>query len=149
MPSSIRVIDPREIRIRGFRDYPGLSDDEKLVYLVMTLESLMDMEGWDDFFTHADSSYFEQGRYLDRLVQGLRVAEDVESAEIVEDYARHLREGGVSMSPHDIDAFLCRQDKCYFASCPDWRAAFSELTEKRWQLIVACLRRKGIELLTA
>jgi hypothetical protein len=45
-----RTIDPMDVFNRGLKDPDSLPEEELIVYLLMELETLADMEGWDHFF---------------------------------------------------------------------------------------------------
>src|SRR4051794_14025509 len=100
---------------RGFPDITALAVEERFVYLLVQLETLMNMEGWDDFFT---SAYM---RYYDELVSGLALAGDLDSLEVLKDYEQHFSILNVSFTAEAIDQFLCHPPAGYLQQCRDWR----------------------------
>jgi hypothetical protein len=136
-------LNPDTIFERGLHAPQDLSSAQRLVFLLMHLEALMDMEGWDHFFTSRRSAH-----YYPELKQGLTSAGDLRSLEVLEDYERHLAERNVALDPHAIDTFLTAQDENYFKSCRDWREHYSQLSEERWDRVARYLRTLGFELQT-
>jgi hypothetical protein len=127
---------------RGIANPDNLDSDERLVYLLMELETYMDMEGWDHFFTT------DKMRYYAELKGGLKSAGDKQSLEVLEHYEHYLRALGVEMQPNAIDAFLCVRDDSELDSCRDWRTDYNRLNDVRWQKVRVYLRGRGVELLT-
>lgn len=119
---------------RGLADPEGLDRFELLVFLVMSLETSMDMEGWDHFFVHGRAEHSEALRHM------LREIGDLTSTEIVDDYADHLRQLGVAFPPSEFPCESC----C--ASDRDWRRDFSAALEQRWRKVDAFLRPHGLAL---
>jgi hypothetical protein len=133
----LHSLDPRDIYERGLADVASLSSDERIVYLLLELETYAAMEGWDHFFTT------DKLRFYSELKFGLLAAGDLKSLAVLEDYERHLAEHGVSIEPAAIDAFLCEQDDDYFASGRDWYGDFDALTESRWKRVQEYFTLKG------
>jgi hypothetical protein len=79
------------------------------VFLVQDLEILMDMEGWDFFFV-----YGRQPEHCQELRRMLREIGDTTSAEIVDDYADHVRKIGATFPPSELPCTSCVHDR-------DWR----------------------------
>jgi hypothetical protein len=137
---SATVLNPAVVFPRGLRDPEGLTVAERLVFILMEFEALMDMEGWDHFFTSTWSRYYPE------LKRGLAAAGDLESLEVLEDYEQHLRERNVALEPGAIDAFIVAQSDDYFRECRDWRDDYSELSEQRWRKVREHLGTLGLEL---
>lgn len=134
------VLDPADIYERGLRDPEGLTSAERLVFILMELETLMDMEGWDHFFTS------KSARYYPELKQGLVASGDTDSLEVLEDYERHLSERNVPFHPSAIEDFLGAQDEKYLNNCRDWREDYSRLSERRWRKLREYLGTLGFAL---
>jgi hypothetical protein len=134
-------LDPDEIFRRGHEDCVSLTPHERLVFLLLEFEGLMNMEGWDDFFTSRWSSYYPE------LEQGLLLAGDNESLAVLQDYETHLKAHGTSLDPSVLDAFLEGQSRDYFANCRDWREAYTRLSDRRWSKIRSYLESHGLSLL--
>lgn len=134
------ALDPAVVYERGLRHPEALTAAERLVFLLMEFETLMNMEGWDDFFTSRWSHYYPE------MKQGLGAAGDTDSLEVLQDYERHLQERNVALEPRAIDSFLAAQDDEYFKKCRDWREDYGELSEKRWSKVRDYLGKLGFEL---
>jgi hypothetical protein len=134
------TLNREEAYSRGQGEFASLTPDERLVFLLVQFETLMDMEGWDDFFTSKWSPYYSE------LKQGLVLAGDRDSLEVFEDYEEHLRTRGVSLDPEALDAFLTAQNNAYFESCRDWRDDYTDLATQRWSKVSEYLRAHGITL---
>lgn len=137
---SASVLDPTAVYKRGLRDPEGLTAAERLVFVLMEFETLMDMEGWDDFFT---SKWL---RYYPELKRGLAAADDTESLAVLDDYEQHLKERNVALEADAIGAFLVAQSEEYFRGCRDWRDEYSRLSDRRWRKVTDHLRTLGLEL---
>lgn len=129
---------------RGLDNPDALTLEERLIYLLLEIENLAAMEGWDHFFI------YDYGRYFGEVKDGLRAVRDVDSLAILEDYERQLlQQGAASMEPDDVHAFLRQQNDAYFESDRDWREEYDSLTESRWLKVKEYLRSKGMELSNA
>ena len=135
------VLDPMEISKRGSPDLKNLSQPERFVYLIMTLEALMDMEGWDHFFAYAH--YMQHYR---ELKDGLRAAGDVASVEVLDDYENQFKKWDVPFESDAISEFLNSAPESHFKSSREWRDDFSRLTEARWQIVEGYLSKQGLKL---
>lgn len=140
---SAKTLDPTDVYKRGLEDPASLSPEERFVYLLMELETLMNMEGWDHFFTSEHLML-----YYGELNRGLELAEDDKSLAILKDYEEHLTGHRIELKANAIADFLSKQNDDYLTSCRDWRNDFEELTEGRWQKVTAWLNSRGIRLLT-
>jgi hypothetical protein len=135
--SALMPLDPKDVYERGLRDPESLSDAERLVYILIELETYADMEGWDHFFTT------DQLRYFTELKAGLVASGDVESLEVLQHYEDYLASHGVTLDADSIDAFLCSRPDAESDTLRDWREDFSCLCPARWQKVGAYLRRCG------
>ena len=135
------VFDPSIIYRRGLSDPKALTPEERFVYLVMDLETLADMEGWDHFFMYSS------GGYLNELKAGLSSAGDTASLAVLEDYEGRFLQQGIAMEPEALEDFIMAQDDSYFANDRDWRDEFTAVIEERWKKIQQYLQGKGIHLL--
>jgi hypothetical protein len=134
-------LSPDEILNRGFGDFESLAPLERIVFVLLEFECLMEMEGWDDFFTSKWSCYYPE------MKRGLLLAGDLESLEVLQDYETHLIDHGVSLDPSSLDAFLCSQNTDYFTTCRDWNEDYSQLKDHRWRKIRDYLVLHNIALL--
>lgn len=137
-----KTLDPSQVYQRGLEEFDALSKEERLVFLLMDLETCMCMEGWEHFFTTDKVDHYAE------MKAGLKAAGDRSSLEVIEDFEQHLRSNGVPMEADAIESWACAQGDDYFANCRDWREDFEELTEVRWKKIKASLKKHGINLLT-
>ena len=135
----MQTMDIEEIIDRGLSDEASLSETERLVYSVAYLESVSDMEGWDQFFTHSMGLY-------PALTKLLKLSGDFQSLSVVKNYKEHFKKNGVKFESKDIDRFLTNISNEYLDSCPDWREQFSDLSEQRWDLISRYFFSIGIKL---
>jgi hypothetical protein len=133
-------LDADEVLQRGLSDCESLSLLERLVFLLLEFEVLMDMEGWDDFFTSRWSAYYPE------LKQGLVLAADEKSVEILDDYETHLKGHGVVLEPSALDKFLCSRENQYFVNCRDWRDDYAKLGSHRWSKVREFLRSHDVSL---
>jgi hypothetical protein len=136
------TLDPLPVYSRGLADPNSLTPHERMVYLLIDLEALMDMEGWDEFFTS------HVVRDQEELKSALKMIGDFDSLEVIEHYERHFSEHDVAFEPQAIDSFLCRCGPDYLRNCRDWRKDYSQFTEARWRKVSEFLHQRGIELLT-
>lgn len=134
------TLDAITVYERGLADPQSLTSEERLIYLVLELENMADMEGWDHFFVT------DTGHYLGELKAGLRAAGDTDSLGVLEDYERQLFEQGVGMEPEALGRFLAAQNDTYFANDRDWREEFNNLVDQRWTRIRQYLSGKYIDL---
>ena len=134
--------DPKFVYKRGLQNPDSLTPEERMVYLIMEIETYMDMEGWDHFFTTDNMMC-----YYDEFKGSLELIGDADSLEVIEDYERHLARQGIPFYPAAIDAFLCDQDDAYFANCRDWREDHNGFIETRWRKVADYLRSQNIQLL--
>lgn len=135
------VIDPTEVFVRGHSSLAGLTHHERLVFLLSEFETLMIMEGWDDFFTSRWAEHYPE------MKTGLSLTNDHQSVAILDDYESHLRTNGVPLESAAIDSFLARQESKYFTTCRDWRDDYLRLSEIRWSKVTSYLKANGITLL--
>jgi len=128
---------PLEIYERGLEAPAELSREERVIFLLIDLETCAAMEGWDHFFTS------ERMQYYDDMRHGLREANDLESLQLLEDYEAFFREQGVEFRPEAIENHLCHcEEECE----RDWRSEYDDLSASRWDHIRQWLKRKGFEL---
>lgn len=135
MPDPVQLA-PLEVYHRGLKDPEALSLEERLVYLVLELETYADMEGWDHFFTTPLLRFYEE------LKRGLWEAGALPSFEVLERYEAFLRAHGVVMDPDAIEVFCAE----FEGEAADWREEFSRLTEARWNEIRGWLKQRGVTL---
>ena len=109
------VVDPMDVYQRGLKDPDSLSEEELIVYLLIELETEMDMEGWDHFFTT------DKLRYYPKLKSALQLIGDLASLRVINGYEAFLRSYGVPMRPDAITAFF-RDRSAEIAHDRDWRA---------------------------
>jgi hypothetical protein len=133
-------LDAMAVYARGLRDPDSLTKAERLVYVLMELETYADMEGWDHFFTT------NKLRYYPELKEGLAAAGDSESLEVLEDYERHLTAHAVPLDADAIEDFVCSADDVELAKWRDWRGDYSDLCPARWEKVKAYLRRGGLAM---
>ena len=127
------VLDPIAIYERGLDDPDSLNRFELLVYLVQEIENCSEMEGWDHFFICRRPQDSEALRKM------LHEIGDAISAEVIDDYANHLRQIGVTFPPPELPCLACIGDR-------DWVQDFANATEQRWNKVGAFLLRHGLEL---
>ncbi|WP_038170006.1 hypothetical protein [Verrucomicrobium sp. BvORR106] len=137
----IAILDIQAVYSRGLTDPKSLTSQERLVYLLVDLETCADMEGWDHFFMHSGIEYYPE------ILAGLRAAGDMESLEILQDYERALREHGVAFDSDAIGDFMCNASDEYLQSCRDWREDYSRLAEARWQKVKDYLSQYGYTIM--
>ena len=125
---------------RGFKDAASLTQPERFLYLLADLETLRDMEGWDDFFTT------DRMRYYHDLITGLEASGDSVSVEILRDYERHFSKWGVAFEPAAISKFLSEVPDGYVSTCRDWQSEFELAKEDRWNKVEEYLKRCGYEI---
>ncbi len=125
---------------RGLKDAGSLTSEERLVYLLADLETLIDMEGWDHFFMTPCMRYYSD------LISGLQAAGDSVSVEVLRDYENHFSRYGVAFEPEAIAAFLCESPDGYESSCRDWQEEFEAAKETRWKKIEEYLAPRGYEI---
>jgi len=130
------VLSPLEVYQRGLRDPEALTGEERLVYLLIELETYADMEGWDHFFTTPLMRFYEE------LKGGLQAAGDLRSAGVLNRYEEFLRSHGVALEPDAIEEFCGAAD----TDGGDWHEEYSRLNEARWERIREWLRSRGITL---
>ena len=137
---TLTPLDAMEVYERGLRDAESLTHAERLVYVLVELETYADMEGWDHFFTT------DKLRSDPELKAGLVSSGDSESVEVLEDYERYLASHGVPLEADAIEEFLCSQSNNDLANCRDWHEDYSRLGPARWEKVKAHLRRGGLAL---
>ena len=125
---------------RGFKDAARLTPEERLVYLLADLETLIDMEGWDHFFMTLRMQYYSD------LISGLQAAGDSVSAEVLRDYEEHFSLYGVAFEPKAIAGFLSEEPDGYASSCRDWQEEFELAKETRWKKMEQYLAGRGYEI---
>ena len=135
------MLDIDKILDKGLEPNCSLNDNEILVFALAYLESVADMEGWDHFFTYNMDLY-------PNAIKILKLAGDFESLKVLNDYKKHFIDLGIQFNPTDIDYFLASASPQYFDFSPDWRELFSDLSEKRWELISAYFKRNNIKIKT-
>ncbi len=135
-----RSFGPMDLYERGMADADSLTPEERYVYIIMEIETLSELEGWDGFFLSP------MVRFLPEAKQHMAAAGDRKSLAVLDDYESHLWAADISMEPEAIKAFLDAQDDEYRNARRDWRAAFDELVDSRWELARAYLLARGIEL---
>jgi hypothetical protein len=139
-----QVLDPMDIYERGLRDLSSLRGEERLVFMFQDFDNLMEMEGWDHFFT-----YEHHFIWYAEMTESLRKIGDEASLCVLENYENHLKARGVGMSPGEIRTFLNSTADDYLAACPDWCGQYCELREDRWTKANTYFRNQGVELLMA
>ena len=137
---TLTPLNPMEVYERGLRDPDSLTQSERLVYVLMELETYADMEGWDHFFAT------DKLRYYPELKAGLVASGDLESLEVLEDYEGYLASQGVPLQADAIDDFICSESAADLANCRDWREDYSRLGPERWEKVKAHLRRGGLAM---
>lgn len=133
--------DIHAVYSRGLKDPKRLTPQERLVYLLVDLETCADMEGWDHFFIYSMMEFYPE------LLDGLKAAGDTASLEILQDYEQHFIERGVAFKPEAINDFLGGASDEYFQLCRDWREDYSRLTEIRWQKVADYLSHYGYTIM--
>lgn len=134
-------LDIHAVYSRGLADPKSLTPQERLVYLLVDLETSADMEGWDHFFMYPRMEFYPE------LLGGLKAAGDTASLEVLQDYEQHFIERGVAFDPGAISRFLVDASEEYFQSCRDWRKDYSRLTEVRWQKVADYLGHYGYTIM--
>ncbi|EMX0314443.1 hypothetical protein AAFZ98_004599 [Vibrio parahaemolyticus] len=130
-----------EILDKGLTNIELLTEDEKLIFVVVYLESVADMEGWDHFFTYNMNWY-------PVLIKSLQLASDETSLKIIENYKQHFIKLGVNFHAESIESFLASAGGSYLENCPDWRELFAEASEQRWLKIEAYFSNRGVKICT-
>jgi hypothetical protein len=142
----MRQLDPQEMyhRALGSNDPAAVLDEvEMLVFVVMDLETYMDMEGWDAFFVGNQSHLYPL------LRQCLTAAGAARSLAVIDDYVAYHSTRGVPFEPEAIDELACRETEAVLRARPDWRSHFSDASGERWLRIGEYLRSRGIELVSS
>ena len=121
--------DLSEILDKGLTNEDNLCEIEWKIYVVLYLETVADMEGWDFFFTYKMEWY-------ELLRDTLKAIGDKKSLQIILDYEKHFRDLNIQFTSASIDEFLLKADEHYFDACPDWRELFSENRETRMNLLL-------------
>lgn len=130
------LLSPLEVYRQGLKAPEALTAEERLVYLLLELETYADMEGWDHFFTTPLM------RYYDELRSGLQAIGDPDSVGVLDHYAAFLSSHGVAMEPGAIEQFCCDQG----TEAHDWREDYGRHAETRWRRVREWLGQRGIEL---
>ena len=133
-----KLLEAIEIYERGLRELSSLMRPERLVYMLLEFENIMEMEGWDHFFV-----YEQHFAWYSELKQWLRTTDNTESLAVLDDYEAHLMTHGIEMSPSAVERFLDVQGDDYFQTCPDWRRQYCELKCARWKKAAAYLESQG------
>ena len=131
--------DTYSIVDKGFENEDNLNRNEWKIFIISYFESLMDMEGWDHFFSYKMEWY-------QLLVETLNEINDEKSLNIIYKYKKHVTDQNIEFTSQAIDDFLCNADEADFDSCPDWRAEFSDLMDKRRELVALHFKKMGITL---
>lgn len=135
------VIHPARVYERGLIKPESLSSLERLVFLLLDFQNVIDMEGWDHFFMDE-----ERLALYPELKQWLSDVGDRTSLAILEDYERHLGKHGIALEPNSLQAFLSRQKKSYFRSSADWRDLYTQAEDQRWQKVREYLNKHAVQL---
>ena len=137
----MQVLTVVEILDKGLQREESLSEIEWPIYIVAYFESIMNMEGWDHFFTH-------NMKWLPQLKKFLSVVGDFESMKVIQSYKKHFEELGIHFSTQEIEAFLAQATDEYLDNCPDWCEQFDNAYEHRWELICKHYNSLGITVKT-
>lgn len=131
---SVTEEDLSEILDKGLTNENNLCEIERKIYVVLYLETVADMEGWDFFFIYKMEWY-------EILINTLKTIGDRKSLQIIFDYEKHFRDLNILFTSASIDDFLLKAEDHYFESCPDWRELFSANRETRMNLLIEYYQR--------
>jgi hypothetical protein len=143
------LLDPLDIYDRGIHDLSCLQGVERLVFMLMDFDYLMDMESWDHFFIH-EWHFIQYAEMKDWL----RTIGDEASLAVLEDYEAFLKSHGVAVSSREIESFWnsheydAHVDAYLPAGALYWEHPYRDLSPVRWAKATAYLEARGLRLRT-
>lgn len=126
---------------KGLEDLTSLQTHERLIFVLLDFETLMDMEGWDHFFMYEHSL-----AHYPELKEWLLKIEDHASFAVLQKFEQCVNDPQALSSADAYERYCSSVSDTERINGPDWRKDYSNLSEQRWGKVAEFLKDRELVL---